>query len=686
MKKLFILLFILSEAVAVFAYDFKVDDLCYSIVEDNIVEVVQENEEISQNYISLTEVNIPNSVIFNEVEYIVKGVAADAFNSNLTLESVSVDAEVIGDNAFANCDNLKKATLSNNVKHIGDCAFLYTGLEEITVPESVTYVGCGAFSRARITKLVWNAIDPLVIMRFTHKECDYTLLADYTMSMAVSSITFGDKVKTIPATFCSGCSLESLVFPESLEEIGDYAFETSTNDNIKTVRIPASVKKIGRNAIYWKNLEAIEIDVNNANYASLDGILYDKEYTRILQVPDSLKGDIHLPKTVLNIDDMYSTFNRIPVTSFIVHEEHPDFMSENGILYNKDMSIMYCYPQRKLGDSFNMPNTVKSFGFATAFSENRYLKNIVLSNQLEEIGSRLCAEMPNLESVKIYEGVKVVRSFAFEGSPKLYDVVLPEGVEKIDEMAFSECLALKEINIPSTVESIGCGTFFACYNLRDIYCFPRQVPKNRCDFSFEKSPFEHYESNLHVLSEVVDVYKNDEVYGKFDKIIPMGATDVANPGIEVSPSEDEAMFTWSATENAVGYQLVITKDGEPYCTMDFDKNGYIKRWISNRSVACNGFQFTVTGLEPQAEYGFEFFVLGENNLVIESHEGSFRTILPTSIEENLSSDFVVENGMVICNDEFKIYNISGHDVTSLNGELKGVHMIKINDKVYKVIL
>ena len=84
----------------------------------------------------------------------------------------------------------------------------------------------------------------------------------------------------------AGCSsLVNISLPNSLQEIGDMAFSIR-NGKLKTINIPASVNHIGEAPFgYSSNLLSIVVDENNTRYVSQDGVLYDKDMTCLIQYP-----------------------------------------------------------------------------------------------------------------------------------------------------------------------------------------------------------------------------------------------------------------------------------------------------------------------------------------------------------------------------------------------------------------
>ena len=100
--------------------------------------------------------------------------------------------------------------------------------------------------------------------------------------------------------FCFCISLESLVLPESLETIGDYAFEDSA---LSTISIPKCVTSIGKGAFECRDLYCIEVDKENKSFISEDGVLFDKDMTTFVRYPRSRNGlKYDVPEGVINIE------------------------------------------------------------------------------------------------------------------------------------------------------------------------------------------------------------------------------------------------------------------------------------------------------------------------------------------------------------------------------------------------
>ncbi|CAK9035167.1 unnamed protein product [Durusdinium trenchii] len=137
----------------------------------------------------------------------------------------------IGDGAFHGCSSLVKVTIPDSVTHIGDCAFLgCTSLAALTISNSVTRIGVLTFAgcSSLVNLTIPNSVDNIQPEAFSN-------------CTSLVNVTIPDSVTYIGSCAFAGCtSLASLTIPDSVTYILDDAFEGCTS---LVVRVPTSNTK-----------------------------------------------------------------------------------------------------------------------------------------------------------------------------------------------------------------------------------------------------------------------------------------------------------------------------------------------------------------------------------------------------------------------------------------------------------
>ena len=270
------------------------------------------------------------------------------------------------------------------------------------------------------------------------------------------------------------------------------------------------------------------------------------------------------------------------------------------------------------------------------------------------------------------------------------DLVIPNSVPFIAGGAFSNCSSLTSVTIGNSVTIIGEEAFYGCNKLYDVYCYATTPP------TAHQSSFANYNAFLHVLCNNQQMYLSDEVFGKFQSVVCLGADDVMTNGVTVTPGKNDVVFTWPTEGSANSYTLEIKKDGMVFCTLTFNANGQLTGIAfmprpdgSTPAKAATsvgaGYQFTVTGLDGASHYTYELTTKDAANQVIASYTGEFSTEGFTALEDAVIPSLRVVDGAVVCDEPYTIYDISGRDVTNQNGTLQGVYIVRTAKGAVKVV-
>lgn len=200
----------------------------------------------------------------------------------ITKVVVESGVTTVGDNAFYGCKNLTQVSLPDGLTCIGDSAFDgASSLTEIKIPDSVNEIGEYTFGNCKSL----SYIDIPNGVPILHQS----LLANCSN---LRSVTIPDSVVTIDDSAFIRCSaLESISIPNSVVTIGNDAFAYS---GLKEIEIPDSVINIGYGAFFrCKNLASVRLsdqlsEMTGNNY-STEGMFADCDSLKSIVIPDSVK-------------------------------------------------------------------------------------------------------------------------------------------------------------------------------------------------------------------------------------------------------------------------------------------------------------------------------------------------------------------------------------------------------------
>lgn len=157
------------------------------------------------------------------------------FYGNETLREVVVgnSCTEMCDYTFRDCENLEKVTLGNSLVRIGKEAFCGCVIQDVNIPNSVVTIGEYAFGRGNgsgpVSVNLGNSVDTIGNSAFYGGN--------------FSEIRIPNSVRYIGAQAFQHSKLKNIVFGNSVEFIGDYAF--SRCNELEEITIPNTVKEFG---------------------------------------------------------------------------------------------------------------------------------------------------------------------------------------------------------------------------------------------------------------------------------------------------------------------------------------------------------------------------------------------------------------------------------------------------------
>ncbi len=410
--------------------------------------------------------------------------------------SAAKSVECVGNAAFAGSKNLKAVTFGEDLLYINDYAFYYSDIEIVNLPDNLSSIGEYAFLNSNI-KAISLPDTVRQIGKRAFANCDY-----------LSEITIPSKVTVIEEGLLYGCNiLETINLPQNLKKIEKEAFRSCKN--LKEIELPDSLTTLANHAFSdCNNLKKINIpsEVKTIpfetfwNCYALETVELSNGLTTIGNCAflncKSL-ASITIPESVTSI--IGTAFRNCQCLSNItVAQGNPAYCSEDGVLFNKDKTMLVLYPAAKEETSYEIPETVIEIN-SYAFNGAAELAFITVPEGIEYIGNAVFmgsgfyndaanwdngflyldnyliavnnTEIPS--ECKLYSKTKLIAEETFYNIDSITKITMPDTVEYINDSVFYDCNNLQAIHLSDNLKSIGEYAFYGCSALSNI-----KIPEN----------------------------------------------------------------------------------------------------------------------------------------------------------------------------------------------------------------
>jgi hypothetical protein len=155
------------------------------------------------------------------------------------------------------------------------------------------------------------------------------------------------------------------------------------------------------------------------------------------------------------------------LTNITVDTQNASYSSVNGVLFDKNQTMLVQYPGGLTG-GYTIPRSVINIGsYAFAFCTS--LTRVTISDSVIEIGVSAFSRCISLTSVTIGDSVNSIGNYAFVACTSLTSLMIPNSVTSIGYDAFDGCSKLSSVTIGNGINSIGSYAFSYCANLRGVY-------------------------------------------------------------------------------------------------------------------------------------------------------------------------------------------------------------------------
>lgn len=319
-------------------------------------------------------------------------------------------------------------------------------------------------------RYIKQADNTAVITKYTGKEENVT----------VPSSIKGSKVVTIyRMAFANNKSIKTVSIPSTVKSMGMYAFAGCRN--LKKVTIGGGITTIPNYAFSECNSITSLVIPNQVKVLGLDAL------------PSKLK--------YLSIGEKLQRVNPITLCDtslckITVSKKNRNFASKDGVLYNKKMTTLVSYPNSRVNKSFTIPSSVKEIGWLS-FAYQKNLQKVSFPKSVKTIRAKAFMNCENLTAIKIPNSVTVISTQGFSGCSNVKELTItPNKNLKIYNFAFGNikklkkltvpkvygkevfggCDSLTKVTIPSNVKTLTEREFFDCRNLTAV-TVPKTVTK-----------------------------------------------------------------------------------------------------------------------------------------------------------------------------------------------------------------
>lgn len=350
-----------------------------------------------------------------------------------SIKGIRIPASVkeIKSGAFFYDNTLSSLIFEGDIEIIGDHAFHINSIESLTIPASVRYIGTSAFENdlPKLKELIFE--DNSSLTEISEKAFYYNNLSVINIPSGIEKIgkyafdsvevaetpvtiefPVDSQLQTIEDGAFSNVLLDEINIPDTVTAIGSYAFY-QLDASITSFYIGQNIQSLGGTFAAGPGLTKFVVAPENPYFIVEDGILYSKDKTVLIKVPDCFHRThdeftipdtvttlangafegfyfhkeksfiLNIPDTVteINVENNFSPFN----ISKINIANNTKYLSEDGVIYSKDKKTLYRIPTAYKKDKYVIPEGVETISDYVAYV-NFGVKSISIPDSTKYIG------------------------------------------------------------------------------------------------------------------------------------------------------------------------------------------------------------------------------------------------------------------------------------------------------------
>ena len=356
------------------------------------------------------------SVNFSET---LKSIGAFAFVECKKLSEITIPQSVtsVGEYAFSGCENLASVTVSDDLPYVGGRAFEKTKWLN-SQPDGVVYIGKSAYGykgdMPKNTELsLKSGITNISGYAFYEEKNLTSVKIPETVSRignwvfldceGLKNVNIPDGVKRIESWTFSNCSsLTNITVPDSVTVLDGLAFSYCTN--LKNIELSKNLTEIGMGALsHCTSLETIDIP---DSVIIMDNIaMAGCSELKSVNIGSNLKtvgGQVFAGCTSLE--------------KVNVNLNNKNYTSENGIWYDKNKTKIILYPYNKKDSAYTTPTSLKELcnGYVGSYGillDNSNLKTVTIEKNVAKIDDYAIGFVFDFDNYKINK----VKDFTVKG-------------------------------------------------------------------------------------------------------------------------------------------------------------------------------------------------------------------------------------------------------------------------------
>lgn len=584
-------------------------------------------------------------------------VARNAIYNNTDIISVKITHGIIEikDN-FEDCPNLTMVFIPNTVITVGRLG--YQGSNITFFSDLLTEPNTWSYYWKYNEEVYWGAKGV-----GTHEDYHYIIYGDDTVGITgyegeaadleIPETIEGHQVTTIEKeTFVNLHSLKSLILPDTLHTIKEYAFYYCS---ITYIYIPDSVINVGTNAFNSCSVLTIYAEAASVPTTWSHTWNYDDSHNspratfwnvkEIVKTPTyvyGLKDDeaiiikylgsdalVNIPTTLadlpvkalgnnvfldsISITDIFipdcistvliSSFaTTVSVNLYVQLLSKPDGWNND---WNYNFNVYWNVDSILQDDLFVY--AVHNNNTVTLIDYHGQVENVIVPDSLNgktvvAIGNSAFYNRVDIKSVSLPDTITNIGNRVFMQCISLEQIVLPAQIQKINDYLFYDCSSLQSVTIPNSVTEIGIAAFYDCYNLTELV-----IP-----------------SNLKRIGESAFCYSGIKAL-----TLPQGMLEI---GANAFNRSDLSMIFIPASITQIGYNAFYSIYGTDlfiYVEAAERPATWNSSWINSE----NQVVWNVSTMGTYEGFGY---VLGNDEIIIISYDGEANSItVPSKIDNHV---------------------------------------------------